>query len=102
MRWSAPIDRTRSTFLVLHTPVTSAPNALAICTANVPTPPAAQDPLARLDPPLIAKSLEGCGSRDGYGRSLLEREPRRLRRKVVLATTHVLGKGAAARAEDLI
>src|SRR5579864_1198266 len=30
-----------STFLVLHTPVTSAPNDLAICTANVPTPPAA-------------------------------------------------------------
>ena len=28
-------------FLVLHTPVTSAPNDLAICTANVPTPPAA-------------------------------------------------------------
>ncbi len=26
-------------FLVLHTAVTSAPNALAICTANVPTPP---------------------------------------------------------------
>jgi len=24
---------------VLHTAVTSAPNALAICTANVPTPP---------------------------------------------------------------
>jgi hypothetical protein len=30
-----------STFLVLHTPVTSAPKDLAICTANVPTPPAA-------------------------------------------------------------
>jgi hypothetical protein len=28
-----------STFLVLHTPVTSAPKDLAICTANVPTPP---------------------------------------------------------------
>src|SRR5438874_4736984 len=26
---------------ILHTPVTSAPNDLAICTANVPTPPAA-------------------------------------------------------------
>jgi hypothetical protein len=39
MTWSAPIDRTRSTFLVLHTPVTSAPKDFAICTANVPTPP---------------------------------------------------------------
>src|SRR5207244_8246856 len=35
----APMDRTISTFLVLHTPVTSAPNDLAICTANMPTPP---------------------------------------------------------------
>src|SRR6516162_9267814 len=35
------MDRTISTFLVLHTPVTAAPNDLAICTANVPTPPAA-------------------------------------------------------------
>src|SRR5215471_12797026 len=47
---SAPIDRTISTFLVLHTPVTSAPNDLAICTANVPTPPAA---------PLIKTSCPG-------------------------------------------
>src|SRR5271170_7019947 len=45
MTRSAPMDRTRSAFLVLHTPVTSAPNDLAICTANVPTPPAA--PLIR-------------------------------------------------------
>jgi hypothetical protein len=28
-----------STFLVLHTPVTAALKDLAICTANVPTPP---------------------------------------------------------------
>jgi hypothetical protein len=28
-----------STFLVLQTPVTFAPNDFAICTANVPTPP---------------------------------------------------------------
>src|SRR5207245_6611763 len=41
----APMDRTISTLLVLHTPVTSAPNDLAICTANVPTPPPA--PLIR-------------------------------------------------------
>src|SRR5215212_9192253 len=33
------MDRTMSTFVVLHTPVTYAPNVLAICTANVPTPP---------------------------------------------------------------
>src|SRR5437899_1119246 len=33
------MDRTMSTFRVLQTPVTSAPSAFAICTANVPTPP---------------------------------------------------------------
>ncbi len=32
---------------MLHTPVTSAPNAFAICTANVPTPPAAPITRAR-------------------------------------------------------
>ena len=32
-----------STFLVLHTAVTSAPSALASWTANVPTPPVDQD-----------------------------------------------------------
>src|SRR5450759_2156166 len=39
MTWSAPRERTISTFRVLQTPVTSAPSAFAICTANVPTPP---------------------------------------------------------------
>src|SRR5208283_598471 len=48
---SAPTDLTISTFLVLHTPVTAAPNDLAICTANVPTPPAA---------PLIKTLTPGC------------------------------------------
>src|SRR5919204_5797979 len=41
MTWSAPIDRTRSTLLVLHTPVTCAPKALASGTAKLPTPPEA-------------------------------------------------------------
>src|SRR5882757_8489219 len=40
------MEATISTFLVLQTPVTSAPNDLAICTANVPTPPDA--PLIRI------------------------------------------------------
>src|SRR4051794_20852634 len=35
----APSARTMLIFAVLATPVTSAPNAFAICTANVPTPP---------------------------------------------------------------
>src|SRR6266566_9032942 len=41
MTSSAPRERTRSALDVLHTPVTVAPDALAICTANDPTPPAA-------------------------------------------------------------
>jgi hypothetical protein len=59
-----------SRFLVLHTPVTAAPYALAICTAKVPTPPEA--PLIRtflpwLDPSVVAKRLQGgaCCCRDG-------------------------------------
>src|ERR671918_648956 len=41
MTASAPIERTSSSWVVLATPVTWAPNALASCTANDPTPPAA-------------------------------------------------------------
>src|SRR5262245_31873694 len=37
----APRERTRPAVGELHTPVTLAPDALAICTANDPTPPAA-------------------------------------------------------------
>ena len=36
---------------MLHTPVTSAPEALAICTANVPTPP---------DAPMIRTFCPAC------------------------------------------
>src|SRR5215470_7184321 len=49
MTWSAPIDLTRSTLAVLHTPVTVAPNSFANCTANVPTPPDA--PMINTDCP---------------------------------------------------
>src|SRR6266542_4292817 len=41
MTCAAPIERTSPALRVLHTPVTSAPSAAAICTAYVPTPPAA-------------------------------------------------------------
>ena len=50
MTWSAPSEVTSSTLWLLHTPVTSAPSALAICTANVPTPPPA---------PLISTVIPG-------------------------------------------
>src|SRR5665647_118042 len=48
--WSAPSERTSSTFRPLQTPVTSAPSALAICTAKCPTPP---------DAPLTSTRLPG-------------------------------------------
>ena len=51
MTCAAPRERTSSTLRVLHTPVTSAPNALAICTANVPTPP---------DAPVTSTVCPGC------------------------------------------
>ncbi len=55
MTSSAPIERTRSIFAVLHTPVTLAPIAAAICTANVPTPPAA--PMTRTCCPAASRPL---------------------------------------------
>ena len=50
----------------------------------------------------IAKSLEGGQCGDGYGRSLLEREPGRFRDESVLFGTRVFGKGAPAQSEHLI
>ena len=50
MTCAAPKVRTSSTLRVLDTPVTSAPNALAIWTANVPTPP---------DAPVISTACPG-------------------------------------------
>ncbi len=46
-----PSDRTSSVLAMLHTPVTSVPNALAICTAKEPTPP---------DAPMISTFCPGC------------------------------------------
>src|SRR4051812_7747336 len=60
----APSEPTRSTFLVLQTPVTSAPNDFAICTPNVPTPPDA--PLMRTFCPgaTCAPSRSACKAVD--------------------------------------
>src|SRR3954452_10317269 len=50
MTRSAPSDATMSTLRVLHTAVTAAPSAFAICTANGPTAP---------DAPLISTLCPG-------------------------------------------
>ena len=99
------MERTVSTFAVLHTPVTSAPNAFAICTANVPTPPDA--PLMRtfwpgLDLAVIPKQLESGAGRHADGCRLLEGEIGRLADELILRCAGELGKGARAPTEDLV
>jgi hypothetical protein len=90
---------------VLHTPVTSAPSALAICTANGPPPGNAIDQylVPRADVRLVAEGLQG-GERPqaGSGR-LLERQAGRLvQQHRVVADTEVLGQRLAAAAENLV
>src|ERR1700704_5789908 len=95
MTWSAPIDRAVSTFLVLHTAVTSAPNDLAIWTANVPTPPDApfnQNLVAWLDASLITKTLKGGDCRDWYGCCVVTRTVGWLQRQLIFNSTHILGQ----------
>src|SRR5438046_9869674 len=102
MTSSAPIDRTMSTFLVLHTPVTSAPKVLAICTANVPTPPAApliRDLLPGLNSSLVAQTLQRGEPRNVNGSGLLERHALGFHDDVFLFTGRVLGKGTAESTE---
>ena len=80
---------------MLHTPVTFAPNALAICTAKVPTPPDApidQHALAGLEAAAVAEGLQGSdgGHRDG-GR-LLEGQIRRHPGQPIRSRHGVLGE----------
>src|SRR5215472_5797977 len=77
MTRSAPSDRTISTFSVLHTPVPSAPSDFAICTANVPMPPAA--PLIKTFCPgvtvaFIPKPLQCSEPRESARRRLAQRQ----------------------------
>src|ERR1022692_3586535 len=60
MTWSAPKDRTVSILAVRHTPVTSAPDALAICTAKVPTPPDAPMTSTRFPACTCPRSRTAC------------------------------------------
>ena len=62
MTWSAPRDRTKSSFAVLHTPVTSAPNALASCTAKLPTPPEAPMTRTRWPGSTLPASVSACSA----------------------------------------
>jgi hypothetical protein len=104
MTWSAPRERTMSTFVVLHTAATSAPNALASCTAKVATPPEA--PMINTFWPGStcpwSRPLQGGQAGDGDHGRLFEGEVRRPGRQLVLAGAGVLGEGALADAEHLI
>src|SRR5882672_4159954 len=63
--------------------------------------PIDQNPLASLDLPLVAKTLQGGARSHGHGRGLLEREPRRLVHEKALAA-NVLCKCGRARTKHLI
>src|SRR3954463_16380664 len=112
MTWSAPRARTRSTLPVLHTPVTSAPNALAICTAKVPTPPEAPTistlcpgstrPRSRRPCRAVTAEQGAGGGGEGGGGRLLEGEVGRLGGQLVRAGGHVLGERAVAGAVDRV
>ena len=94
-----------STFLVLQTPVTSAPYDLAICTANVPTPPRRavnQDLLSRSNLPFVAKTLQPGECRHRYRSCLRERHAMWLDNQCRLVATHILRKGPAAGTEHVI
>ena len=56
------MDRTNSVFRALQTPVTSAPSAAAIWTANVPTPPAAPFTRTRCPGWTLPRSRIACSA----------------------------------------
>ena len=94
-----------ATFFVLDTPVTSAPRALAICTANVPTPPDA--PLISTFCPgwTLPSSRRSCRAVEADTPTAAACSNVRLvgfGQKVILGPDRVLGERAGAPAEDLV
>jgi hypothetical protein len=86
-----------STFLVLHTPVTSAPKGLGDLHGERPHASRRaddQDLVPRLDQSVIAQTLQRRQRGHGYGRRLLEREVGRLQLQEVIRSGYVLGEGA--------
>src|SRR6266576_2237704 len=61
-----------------------------------------QDPLSRLNPGLVAKTLQGGESRHGYGSRLFKRRVIRLHGQCRLGAACILGKGPTAAAEHLL
>ena len=105
MTWSAPIERTSSTFRVLTTAVTSAPSGLGDLDregADAARGAVDQDLLAGPHLAVVAHGLEGDETGHRHGRRLLEREARGLGRKLVLGRGRVLGIRAPGRSVDLV
>ena len=90
---------------MLQTPVTFAPSAFAICTANVSDAARRTDDQHRLPclhlPVIANRSEGGSGGVSNRGR-LLKREVCRLGEEVGLQSTRIFGEGAPAPAENLI
>ena len=105
MTSSAPIERTSSSWLVLATPVTWAPNALASWTANHPTAPAA--PMTRTcwpawTSPTSRTAWRAANPEMGTTAASSKLRAGRLGRELVLGRAGVLGEGAVAPAEHLV
>ena len=105
MTWSAPIERTRSTFFVLHHAGHLGAERLGDLhgeRAHAARRAVDEDLLPGLDLAVVAQELQGGGRRHADGGRLLEREVGRLRQEVVLARRRVLGECAGAPAEHLV
>ena len=71
--------------------------------AHAPRCAVDQDPLSRLNLPLVPKTLERRDRRDGYGRRLLERDAGGLvHDSSFLANADVLGERSVSDTEDLV
>src|SRR5580700_1049215 len=101
MTWAAPIDRAISTFLVLHTAVTSAPkssgNLHGKCTHT--TRCAFNKNLVPwLHPSFVTKSLQGCACRNWHRCRVFKRQVGRLRSHFSFHRTDVLCKSLPMKA----
>ncbi len=97
--------RTMSVFRALQTPVTSAPSAAAIWTANVPDPSRGavdQNPLPGLDFAAVADRVQGGHGCHRHCRRLFERQAGRFGDDEGGVGDGIFGEGASGEAEDLV
>ena len=105
MTWSAPIERTRSTFFVLRHAGDLGAERLGDLhgeRAHAAGRAVDQDLLPGLDLAVIAQELQGGRGGHPDGGRLLEREVGRLRQRSGPPARRVLGEGAGAPAEHVV